>query len=88
MSIPHHDSQSTPATTAPIGTHELGFVVRFAVQHGVQNTDSLTDLMHNSHSLLFFPKGTFVRAPGLLPFRMGTFTVAAHNVCEPGIDLI
>jgi 1-acyl-sn-glycerol-3-phosphate acyltransferase len=27
-------------------------------------------------SLFFFPEGTFVRAPGLLPFRLGTFKAA------------
>ena len=55
------------------------FVERFAAERGVQDTDVLTDLIHNGHSLLFFPEGTFVRAPGLLPFRMGTFTVAARS---------
>ncbi len=55
------------------------FVERFAVERGVQDTDFLTDMMRNGHSLLFFPEGTFVRAPGLLPFRMGTFTVAARS---------
>ncbi len=55
------------------------FVERFAVERGVQDTEQLTNLMRNGHSLLFFPEGTFVRAPGLLPFRMGTFTVAARS---------
>ncbi len=55
------------------------FVERFAAERGVQDTDLLTNLMHNGHSLLFFPEGTFARAPGLLPFRMGTFTVAARS---------
>ena len=55
------------------------FVERFAAERGVQDTELLTDLMRTGHSLLFFPEGTFVRAPGLLPFRMGTFTVAARS---------
>jgi len=29
-------------------------------------------------ALAFFPEGTFTRAPGLLPFRMGAFVIAAH----------
>ncbi len=55
------------------------FVERYAVERGVQDTESLTAMMRVGHSLLFFPEGTFVRAPGLLPFRMGTFTVAARS---------
>ena len=31
--------------------------------------------------LVFFPEGTFTRAPGLLPFRLGAFIIAAqHNL--------
>jgi 1-acyl-sn-glycerol-3-phosphate acyltransferase len=29
--------------------------------------------------LLFFPEGTFGRIPGLLPFHMGAFSIAAGN---------
>src|SRR5713226_6431806 len=31
------------------------------------------------HPLIFFPEGTFRRMPGLLPFRMGAFVVAARS---------
>jgi 1-acyl-sn-glycerol-3-phosphate acyltransferase len=30
-------------------------------------------------SLFFFPEGTFVRAPGLLPFRLGAFKAAVET---------
>ncbi len=33
---------------------------------------------------LFFPEGTFFAAPGLLPFRLGAFWVAAHA----GVDVV
>lgn len=52
------------------------FVERFAAARGVQDTEQLIQVLRTGRSLLFFPEGTFVRAPGLLPFRMGTFTVA------------
>jgi 1-acyl-sn-glycerol-3-phosphate acyltransferase len=34
--------------------------------------------------MVIFPEGTFYRAPGLLPFRMGTFLVAA----EAGVPVV
>ena len=34
--------------------------------------------------MLFFPEGTFGRAPGLRPFRMGAFVVAAQT----GVPLV
>ena len=36
------------------------------------------------HSLVFFPEGTFGRAPGLRPFRLGAFVVAAQT----GVPLV
>lgn len=36
------------------------------------------------HSPVFFPEGTFDRKPGLLPFRMGAFVVAA----EAGVPVV
>ena len=29
--------------------------------------------------LVFFPEGTFTRAPGILPFRLGAFVIAARE---------
>lgn len=55
------------------------FVERIAKERGLQDTEQLTSLVRNGYNLLFFPEGTFVRAPGLLPFRMGTFTVASRS---------
>ncbi len=33
----------------------------------------------NGESMFVFPEGTFVRAPGLLPFRLGAFRAAAET---------
>ena len=37
--------------------------------------------------MLFFPEGTFGRAPGLRPFRMGAFVVAAQTGVD-GLDTL
>ena len=33
----------------------------------------------NGHPLLFFAEGTFTRIPGLMPFHLGAFSVAAQT---------
>jgi 1-acyl-sn-glycerol-3-phosphate acyltransferase len=54
------------------------FVERFDVKQGVSDTRELAAFAGTGHSLAFFPEGTFRRAPGLLPFRMGAFVVSAE----------
>jgi 1-acyl-sn-glycerol-3-phosphate acyltransferase len=58
-----------------IGTQ---FVERFDLQRGLADTERLLELIHSGQALGFFPEGTFRRMPGLLPFRMGAFVVAAQ----------
>lgn len=58
-----------------IGTE---FVERFDVQRGIQDTERLLQAVRQGRSLVFFPEGTFVRVPGLQPFRMGAFVIAAQ----------
>lgn len=58
-----------------IGTQ---FVERFDLEQSVENLQRLQATLHAGHSLIFFPEGTFQRAPGLLPFRMGAFVIAAQ----------
>ncbi|HEX6007285.1 MAG TPA: lysophospholipid acyltransferase family protein, partial [Burkholderiales bacterium] len=58
-----------------IGTQ---FVERFDLQRGLSDTERLLELIHNGEPLGFFPEGTFRRMPGLLPFRMGAFVIAAQ----------
>jgi 1-acyl-sn-glycerol-3-phosphate acyltransferase len=57
-----------------IGTE---FVERFDQDKGMADTQRLIQKVAAGHSLLFFPEGTFTRRPGLLPFHMGAFVVAA-----------
>ena len=58
-----------------IGTQ---FVERFDLQQGLADTDKLIAILRSGEPLGFFPEGTFRRMPGLLPFRMGAFVLAAQ----------
>ena len=61
-----------------IGTE---FVERFDQQKGRKDTRWLIDRGRAGRSLLFFAEGTFMRMPGLLPFRLGAFeTAVAGNL--------
>jgi 1-acyl-sn-glycerol-3-phosphate acyltransferase len=54
------------------------FVERFDQQKGLEDAKILSDKGWAGRSLFFFPEGTFMRMPGLLPFRMGAFETAAR----------
>jgi 1-acyl-sn-glycerol-3-phosphate acyltransferase len=60
------------------------FVERFEIQRSVEDTARLLDALRAGRTLVVFPEGTFERMPGLLPFRMGAFTVAA----EAGVPVV
>jgi 1-acyl-sn-glycerol-3-phosphate acyltransferase len=60
------------------------FVERFEAQRGVEDTERVLQGVRAGRAMLFFPEGTFKRAPGLLPFRMGAFVVAA----QAGVPLV
>ncbi len=55
------------------------FVERFDTQQSVEDARGLMDAARAGRSLVFFPEGTFQRVPGLLPFQLGAFMVAAEN---------
>jgi 1-acyl-sn-glycerol-3-phosphate acyltransferase len=55
----------------------IEFVERFDRQQSSEDAQRMAALAKRGRSLLFFPEGTFRRAPGLLPFRMGAFRAAA-----------
>ena len=42
------------------------------------DAERATARLRDGVSLFFFPEGTFVRAPGLLPFRLGAFKAAVE----------
>ncbi|MFZ5877163.1 MAG: AMP-binding protein [Nitrospirota bacterium] len=55
------------------------FVERFDRQKGVEDTGRLVEAARLGRPLVVFPEGTFGRAAGLRPFRMGAFVVAAQT---------
>jgi len=53
------------------------FVERFDTSKSVRDTRHLSDVLKAGHALVFFAEGTFTRTPGLMPFHLGAFSVAA-----------
>ncbi|MDO8904641.1 AMP-binding protein [Hydrogenophaga sp.] len=56
----------------------VAFVERFDPKRSVADAQQMTKAAQSGAPLLVFPEGTFVAAPGLLPFRLGGFLAAAH----------
>ncbi|MDH3460072.1 MAG: AMP-binding protein [Burkholderiaceae bacterium] len=54
------------------------FVERFEVQRSVLDAGRMAEAVQQGRSLVFFPEGTFVARPGLLPFHLGAFLAAAR----------
>ncbi|MCG8547871.1 MAG: AMP-binding protein [Alphaproteobacteria bacterium] len=54
------------------------FVSRQDPEAGLQETATATQRVGAHETLLFFPEGTFTRAPGLRPFHLGAFVTAAQ----------
>jgi len=61
---------------------DVTFVERFESRQAVEDTRRLQELAAGGRSLCFFAEGTFRRTPGLLPFHLGAFLVAAENNME------
>ena len=62
------------------------FVERFETSKGIQYTQRLSEILKAGNILMFFAEGTFTRIPGLRPFYLGAFTVAAE-VSAPVIPI-
>lgn len=58
------------------------YVNRFDAEQGLDDTKRLAQSIQQGKRLVFFPEGTFYRAPDLLPFRMGAFLVAVETNSE------
>ena len=56
----------------------VAFVERFDPRRSVADAQQMTEHARSGSPLLVFPEGTFVAAPGLLPFRLGGFLAAGH----------
>jgi len=55
------------------------FVERFDPARGQQESEKVVEALRRGDHLVIFPEGTLQRAPGLQPFRMGAFVVAART---------
>lgn len=53
------------------------YVDRFDAGKGVADTSRMLNSIRSGESLALMPEGTFTRAPGLRPFYMGAFVIAA-----------
>jgi 1-acyl-sn-glycerol-3-phosphate acyltransferase len=60
----------------------VAFVERFDTRQALEDTRQLQELAAGGRSLCFFAEGTFRRTPGLRPFHLGAFLVAAENALE------
>jgi 1-acyl-sn-glycerol-3-phosphate acyltransferase len=69
--------------------HRVGtcFVERFDHGKALEDYRRVAGVAREGRSPLFFPEGTFRRAPGLLPFRMGAF-VCAVDASLPVIPVV
>jgi 1-acyl-sn-glycerol-3-phosphate acyltransferase len=59
-------------------------VDRENVEESAQSAEALRAVLATGRSLVFFPEGTFTRATGLGPFKLGAFQLAA----ETGVPLV
>lgn len=55
------------------------FVERANPEGGVEDTREALLAAQAGQTLVFFPEGTFTRAPGLLAFKLGAFVIAASQ---------
>ena len=54
------------------------FVERYERERGMADTERLVALVRAGQSFVMFPEGHLAHAPGLRPFHMGAFVVAAQ----------
>lgn len=70
--------RQTPVVGAVLRRMGEAFVDRDHAIRGSIDTRHLLQLLQSGHSLGFFPEGSFWREPGLHPFRLGAFFIAAR----------
>lgn len=64
-------------TRLPLEKIRTEFVERFEISKSVHDTEHLRNVLESGNALIFFPEGSFSRVPGLMPFRLGAFSIAA-----------
>ena len=56
-------------------------IEKTALSQRMEGADGVRATLADGDSMFVFPEGRFVRAPGLLPFRLGAFRAAAEAGC-------
>lgn len=64
--------------STPLKNIHTEFVDRFETSKGLEDTHRLANILKAGNALIFFAEGTFTRIPGLRPFHLGAFSVAAE----------
>lgn len=64
---------------APLKRLGTLFVARADAVRGIEDTQAIAKRLAQGEALVFFAEGTFREAPGLLPFRLGAFQIAART---------
>jgi 1-acyl-sn-glycerol-3-phosphate acyltransferase len=67
-----------------LGTY---FVERVDPARGVEDTRDVVTALRRGETIVMFPEGTFSRAPGLAPFRLGAF-VASTQADVPVVPVV
>ncbi|MBE9560612.1 MAG: 1-acyl-sn-glycerol-3-phosphate acyltransferase [Proteobacteria bacterium] len=63
----------------PLKNIHTEFVDRYEAGKSIENTQRLAKVLKAGNALMFFVEGTFTRIPGLRPFLLGAFSVAAET---------
>ena len=62
----------------PLKNIHTEFIDRYDTGKSLADTHRLANILKQGEALMFFAEGTFTRIPGLRPFHLGAFTVAAE----------
>ena len=86
LPVPFRFVAKQELAAAPVVGSIIRKVGHLTVERGASSrsvTDALrvTRALRDGLSVLVFPEGTFVRAPGILPFRLGGFKAAVETGC-------
>ncbi|MCX7897666.1 MAG: AMP-binding protein [Rhodocyclaceae bacterium] len=68
-----------PLSSPPLKRLAALFVERYDASRSREDTLAAEARLAAGESIVIFPEGTFFEAPGLLPFRLGAFLIAARS---------
>jgi len=74
--VAKQELRRTPFVGAFLRKLSTEFIERFDTRESVQAADRLTRAVRSGPPCIFFPEGSFTRAPGLTAFRLGAFSAA------------